>query len=179
MSGVNNTHVFVISGKVNFLMIEVITKLSLAFKSKMFQHFFQLFQIKAGSKFSKGETELVQGCDSCCISAWLSPLYFQDRVFWFCSRWYGDLVRFWLGANREYGLKIGGSSSQGAMSRFLAWAHVKTLDHVSFYINPCRPNTGRREKIKLDFYFHASFWCLKRFYQCPKGLLGHHKQGWK
>ena len=130
MSGVNNTYVFVISGKVNFLMIEVITKLSRAFKSKMFQHFFQLFQIKAG-------------------------------------------------ANREYGLKIGGSNSQGAMSRFLAWAHVKSLDHVSFYIYPCRPNSGRREKIKLDFYFHASFWCLKRFYEGPKGLLGHHKQGWK
>ena len=32
------------------------------------------------------------------------------------------------------------------------------------------PNPGRREKIKLNFYFHTSFWCLKRFYEGLKGL---------
>ena len=35
--------------------------------------------------------------------------------------------------------------------------------------NPSRPNPGRREKSKLDFYFHTSLWCLKRFYECLKG----------
>ena len=35
---------------------------------------------------------------------------------------------------------------------------------------PFRPNPGRREKIKLNFYFHTSFWCLKRFYEGLKGL---------
>ena len=30
-------------------------------------------------------------------------------------------------------------------------------------INPSRPNLGRREKIKLNFYFHTLLWCLKRF----------------
>ena len=29
--------------------------------------------------------------------------------------------------------------------------------------NPSRPNPRRREKIKLNFDFHASLWCLKRF----------------
>ena len=29
-------------------------------------------------------------------------------------------------------------------------------------VNPC-PNPPRREKIKLNFYFHPSLWCLKRF----------------
>ena len=33
----------------------------------------------------------------------------------------------------------------------------------------CRPNPGRREKTKLNFYFHTSLWCLKRFYECLKG----------
>ena len=28
--------------------------------------------------------------------------------------------------------------------------------------NPSRPNPGRREKIKLNFYFHTSLWCLKK-----------------
>ena len=27
--------------------------------------------------------------------------------------------------------------------------------------NPSRPNPGRREKIKVNFYFHASLWSLK------------------
>ena len=36
--------------------------------------------------------------------------------------------------------------------------------------NPSRPNHRRREKINLDFYFHASLWPLKRFYEGLKGL---------
>ena len=39
-------------------------------------------------------------------------------------------------------------------------------------LNPSRPNPGRREKIKLNFYFHTSLWCLKRFYE---GLYDLHK----
>ena len=37
------------------------------------------------------------------------------------------------------------------------------------HFNPCRPNPGRREKTKLNCYFHTSLWCLKRFYECLKG----------
>ena len=29
--------------------------------------------------------------------------------------------------------------------------------------NPSHPNPGRRGKIKFNFYFHISLWCLKRF----------------
>ena len=36
-------------------------------------------------------------------------------------------------------------------------------------VNPSRPNPGRREKIQLNFYFHISLWCLKRFFE---GLCG-------
>ena len=32
-------------------------------------------------------------------------------------------------------------------------------------INLSRRNPGRREKTKLNFYYHTSFWCLKRFYE--------------
>ena len=35
------------------------------------------------------------------------------------------------------------------------------------YLNPSRRDPGRREKIKLNFYFYTSLWCLKKFY---KGL---------
>ena len=31
--------------------------------------------------------------------------------------------------------------------------------------NPFRPDPRRREKIDLNFYFHTSLWCLKRFYE--------------
>ena len=41
--------------------------------------------------------------------------------------------------------------------------------------NPSRPNLGRSEKIKLNFYFYTYLWCLKRFYQ---GLSGLHKTFW-
>ena len=37
-------------------------------------------------------------------------------------------------------------------------------------LNPCRPDIERGEKINLNFYFHASLWCLKRFYEGLKGL---------
>ena len=30
-------------------------------------------------------------------------------------------------------------------------------------VNPFRPNPGRREKIKLSFYFHTPLWYLKMF----------------
>ena len=36
-------------------------------------------------------------------------------------------------------------------------------------------NPGRRGKIKLNFYFHTSLWCLKKFYEGLKGLKGLHK----
>ena len=39
-----------------------------------------------------------------------------------------------------------------------------------FVFNLFRPNPGRREKIKLNFYFYISLWCLKRFYEGLKGL---------
>ena len=31
-------------------------------------------------------------------------------------------------------------------------------------VKPSRPNPGRREKNKLNFYFHTSLQCLKKFY---------------
>ena len=29
-----------------------------------------------------------------------------------------------------------------------------------YFLNPSRPNPGRREKIKLNFHFHTSLWYL-------------------
>ena len=42
----------------------------------------------------------------------------------------------------------------------------------TIFVNASRPNPGRREKINLNFYFHTSLWCLKRFYEGLKGLKG-------
>ena len=41
---------------------------------------------------------------------------------------------------------------------------------LSFTINLSRPNPGRREKIRLNFYFHTILWRLKKFYEGLKGL---------
>ena len=43
-------------------------------------------------------------------------------------------------------------------------------------LNRSSPDPGRREKINLNFYFHTSSWCLKRFYE---GLKGQDKKGKK
>ena len=37
-------------------------------------------------------------------------------------------------------------------------------------VNPSRPNPGRREKIKLDFYFNTLLWGFKSFSDGVKGL---------
>ena len=39
--------------------------------------------------------------------------------------------------------------------------------HKHKWINPFCPDPGWREKVNLNFYFHTSLWCRKRFY---KGL---------
>ena len=48
-------------------------------------------------------------------------------------------------------------------------AHTLTLlgkpCPVACIFNPSSPDPGRREKINLNFYFHISLWCLKRFYE--------------
>ena len=41
---------------------------------------------------------------------------------------------------------------------------------ICHFVNPSCPDPGRGEKINLDCYFHTSLWCLKRFYEGPKGL---------
>ena len=41
---------------------------------------------------------------------------------------------------------------------------------LKFY-NPSCPIPGRRGKIKLNFYFQFSLWCLKRFYEGLKGFM--------
>ena len=40
---------------------------------------------------------------------------------------------------------------------------------------PCITESWIEIKTELNFYFHTSFWCLKRFYE---GLKGLHKTFW-
>ena len=36
----------------------------------------------------------------------------------------------------------------------------------NFDFNSTHPDSGERERfLKLNFYFHTSLWCLKRFYE--------------
>ena len=48
------------------------------------------------------------------------------------------------------------------------------LSHI-WCFNPSHPNPRQKEKINLNFYFHTSLWCLKRFLEGFKAL---HKTLW-
>ena len=55
------------------------------------------------------------------------------------------------------------------------WLSIASQNHSQcdsqmVFVNPERPNPGQRKKIKLNFYFHTSSWCLKRYYEGLKGL---------
>ena len=54
------------------------------------------------------------------------------------------------------------------------WSHTFLLLSL-LILKTSHPNPRRREKIKLNLYFHTSLWCLKRFYE---GLKGLHKTLW-
>ena len=45
----------------------------------------------------------------------------------------------------------------------------KSLNFMKILTLPV-PIPDEEKKIKLTFYFHTSFWCLKRFYEGFKGL---------
>ena len=49
---------------------------------------------------------------------------------------------------------------------------ISKMESIAAIVNgikPSRPNPGRREKSKLNFYFHT-LWCLETFYEGLKGL---------
>ena len=48
----------------------------------------------------------------------------------------------------------------------------KWLTSDNFTFNPSHPNHGRREKIKLNFYFHTSLWCLETLWRPYKIFWG-------
>ena len=45
----------------------------------------------------------------------------------------------------------------------------KNVFHVHF--NPSHPKFRTNRKIKLNFHFHTSLWCFKRFYEGLKEVL--------
>ena len=49
------------------------------------------------------------------------------------------------------------------------WCHIICCNFQ--LINPSRPNLGRKEKIKLKFYFHTSFWSSKGFMKALKTFI--------
>ena len=91
------------------------------------------------------------------------------------------------------------SLSTSLVSFCITWKHQKTIGFLKFYglqketnvmklvtrklfsntgiyrkamvwINPSCPDTERREKINLNFYFPTSLHCLERFHEGLKGL---------
>ena len=52
--------------------------------------------------------------------------------------------------------------------------NLSSWDKGGHLLNPSHPDSGK-EKISLNFYFHTSLSCLKKFYE---GLKGLHKTFW-
>ena len=52
------------------------------------------------------------------------------------------------------------------------WSEGRTSSptYTFLTLNPFPANPGGREKFNLNFYFHFSLWCLKRFYEGLKGI---------
>ena len=45
----------------------------------------------------------------------------------------------------------------------VSWKNEKKTNWVFDSFNPSHPDPGQSEKSNLNFYFHTSLWCLKRF----------------
>ena len=43
--------------------------------------------------------------------------------------------------------------------------YINCYINYCYHYNPSRPDPGGREKMNLNFYFHTSLLCLKRFYE--------------
>ena len=52
-----------------------------------------------------------------------------------------------------------------ATTKKVSWNFMGTY----LLLNPSLPEPGQRENANFNFYFHASLWCLKRFYEGVKG----------
>ena len=52
----------------------------------------------------------------------------------------------------------------------IALVSITFQNENHWIINSSRPNTGQREKIKLNLYFRTSLYCRKKFYEGLKGL---------
>ena len=50
------------------------------------------------------------------------------------------------------------------------WKTLKNQFQLQFSLNPSRPDTVRREKINLNFYF-LTLWCLKGFIKVFKAFI--------
>ena len=60
-------------------------------------------------------------------------------------------------------------SIQYSLVQSQQWRYHNNVPDI-FTVKPSRPNPERREKNKLNLYFHTSLWCLRRFYEGLKGL---------
>ena len=77
-------------------------------------------------------------------------------------------------ADSEHG-RVGNLASASWTLITTSKVKVWTIEVIIYkVINPSGPNPGRREKIKLNFHFHTSLWCLKGL----QGLKGLHKTFW-
>ena len=56
----------------------------------------------------------------------------------------------------------------GMLLRAFKWMNLLML---IWNFNSSRSNPGQRKKIKLNFYFHTSLWCLKSFYEGLKAFI--------
>ena len=102
--------------------------------------------VKMGWKWKWSEQKVVC-CSKRTINVWEWEKNDFQRGNLFFQRWSTQKQYIWVE-------KLQSSTSQVKYSLF----------------NPSLPDADRWEKINLNFYCNASFWCFKRFYEGLKGL---------
>ena len=98
----------------------------------------------------------------------LYPLKTPENL-WFC-----DVFRVYR-KKPVAGKFVYNSRTNYDMTRYIEQRLIVTIklwcnEKISMQLTLSGPNPGRREEIKLNFYFLTSLWCFKRFYEDPKGL---------
>ena len=98
---------------------------------------------------------------------------FTSILYWHClikcifPYWFQDMCKLLNSVQNQ--------RHQGSKRSIMKQLYTCSVEVAVNTVNPSHRDPRWREKINLNFYFHTSLWCLKRFYE---GLKGLHKTFW-
>ena len=90
------------------------------------------------------------------LVSWLKNNYMKANI---------DKSHLLLSEKNNFTSNIDGNVIESEDNQVLLSITIDSNFSFNKHINPLHCNSGGREKINLNFYFHTSLWCLKRFYE--------------